>query len=612
MPYLIRWNSLNRSRYYQLFSKLAKCGHKIYILQPPTMDSADTGFVQLEENAQKNVFICDVKVNKLFWNIPLPFNKVVKKIYYCWKINQDIKALVKNFSIDVILFYNLALYPLSKINSCIKIYDLGDDHIELLKHELGRFNNKLFIEIIRKFMNRTMNSCDVVTTVSQDLATKYPAKSYILPNGINLEDIKLGSGLEIRKKYGSPIVGFVGSLEYFINFDLIIETASKMKDVVFIIAGGGRQYDRLLKTKKIRKLTNLFLTGGLKHSEILSHIDAMDICLNTFLKTPLTDAATPIKLFEYLAYKKPIISTRINEVQNIDKNFIYYADSVEETILTIKHILSNPDEAKEKAEIGFRLLRENYTWEKISDDFLALVEQKKSKLNYIWKRERVMLKADLHCHTIYSYDCCMDVDQLIQRCQKTGINCLAVTDHNEIKGALKVQEQAPFKVIVGEEIFSEEGEVIGLLLKKRISPGLSFKETIHQIKAQGGVVYFPHPIPGLRKSKVSTKVILENAHLIEIVELFNSRTLFQDAKEYKWIMDLAEKNNWVVAAGSDAHTAWELGNVILEVEDFENSQQFLKNLASARFNLKKTPQWVRIVMNHRVRKYLRRLKSYEL
>lgn len=219
-----------------------------------------------------------------------------------------------------------------------------------------------------------------------------------------------------------------------------------------------------------------------------------------------------------------------------------------------------------------------------------------------------MLKADFHCHTISSYDCCTSVKQLIERCQRVGINCLAVTDHNLIDGALRVRDRAPFKVIIGEEIFSAGGEVIGLFLKEKIDRGLPLLETMQRIKDQGGLVYLPHPVSGIRKSKLDAKAVRENAALIDIVELYNARTLFQSESEIEWVKDLIDDNGLAVAAASDAHCPWEFGNVIVEMEDFETKEQFLSRLREAKINFGTSPWWIRVFMNNKVRKVLRRLR----
>lgn len=381
VPYLVRWDSLNRSRYYQIFQILAAKGHNIHIVQPPIMKSNDTGFIEGTEQTLPNVFLHSMKINSLFWNLRVPFNKILKKGWYCIKVNIALKELICKYDIDAVIFYNMILYPITRQEEALSVYDLGDDHIELLRHELGPFTNNIILRLAERMLKETLKNSDLVFSVSCHLREKYHPKSIVLPNGVSIENVQPGCGKELRRQCSKPVIGFAGSLEYFINFAHIFEAASRLRDYTFVIAGGGRQFEWLQEEKKRGGLNNLILTGGLSYREILQYIDSFDICLNLFKKSPLTDGACPIKLFEYMAFKKPIISSRIQEVRRIDKDFIYWADSVEELVSAIETILSSPDDVRERTEKEYRILSKNYTWPQIVDKFTSIVARSLDQKN---------------------------------------------------------------------------------------------------------------------------------------------------------------------------------------------------------------------------------------
>jgi predicted metal-dependent phosphoesterase TrpH len=112
------------------------------------------------------------------------------------------------------------------------------------------------------------------------------------------------------------------------------------------------------------------------------------------------------------------------------------------------------------------------------------------------------LRADFHSHSHYSRDSVISPQAFIDRCLRKGIDCIAVTDHNEIEGAFVIQKLAPFKVIVGEEVKTSEGEIIGLFLKELVPKGMSPEDTIDCIHEQGGLAVIPHPYDIFRRSVI--------------------------------------------------------------------------------------------------------------
>ena len=187
-----------------------------------------------------------------------------------------------------------------------------------------------------------------------------------------------------------------------------------------------------------------------------------------------------------------------------------------------------------------------------------------------------MIKVDLHVHTKYSGDCMLSFENLINACKKMGISCIAITDHDTIEGALKLKEIAPFKVIIGEEIRTLDGEISGLFLSKEIPPGLSAEETIVKIKAQGGLVYVPHPFSFFRREAMSIDKLHELYSNADIIECYNGRNFL--FFENKRAINFAREKGIVMGGGSDAHHQGEIGNVFVEMDDFSTREEFLSNL----------------------------------
>ena len=179
------------------------------------------------------------------------------------------------------------------------------------------------------------------------------------------------------------------------------------------------------------------------------------------------------------------------------------------------------------------------------------------------------MKADLHLHTWYSYDSGANPRSVVEQCLKTGLDCIAVTDHNSIEGALAVRDLAPFSVIIGEEVKSAGGDIIGLFLRDEIPKGLSAKDTVYAILAQGGLVMVPHPFDRLRSSAITHEALSEVVDQVDIIETFNGHNLFRS--DNLRAETFAQEHSIICAAVSDSHTPGELGSTYVEMPDFDGA-----------------------------------------
>lgn len=190
------------------------------------------------------------------------------------------------------------------------------------------------------------------------------------------------------------------------------------------------------------------------------------------------------------------------------------------------------------------------------------------------------LRVDMHVHTRVSSDCLTRFEALLAAMDAAGMDRVVVSDHNAIEGALRMRELAPERVLVGEEVKTREGpDLIGIFLTEAIPKDTPLVETAERIRAQGGVVYVPHPFDTRRRGGGA---LLETiAHLVDVVEAHNARTWKAGVNEQgeAW----ARARGLLLGAGSDAHTPGEVGSAYVEVPPFEpNRDSFLAALAAGR------------------------------
>jgi glycosyltransferase involved in cell wall biosynthesis len=237
---------------------------------------------------------------------------------------------------------------------------------------------------------------------------------------------------------------------------------------------------------------------------------------------------------------------------------------------------------------SIRAARPDIEWSRVADEFEELYEriaarrhdangapQLRKKLG-----SRDFIHVDLHMHTDHSPDCATPVDTLLDTAKRVGLGAIAVTDHNEISGALEARERANgIKVIVAEEVkTADQGEVIGLFIEEKIPRGMTLQETIAEIRRQGGLVYVPHPFDRMH-AVPDYEHLLDVVEDIDAIEVFNPRVAFSAFNEEA--ARFAAKYRIVAGAGSDSHVAQGLGSVKIRMRDFDGPEEFLESLRDA-------------------------------
>jgi hypothetical protein len=244
-----------------------------------------------------------------------------------------------------------------------------------------------------------------------------------------------------------------------------------------------------------------------------------------------------------------------------------------------------------RASLGKAARQATRPWAAVADEFEEVYRRTLARRHHptgdpaLRRRlaSRRTINVDLHMHTDHSPDCATPVEVLLATAKDRGLGAIAITDHNEISGAVAAREAAAgiggIEVILGEEVkTAEQGEVIGLFLKERIERGMTMAETIAEIRRQGGLVYVPHPFDRLH-SVPDYEHLLDVVEEIDILEVFNPRvalTAFNEEAER-----FAAKYRIVPGAGSDSHVAQGLGSVMIRLHEFDGPLEFLQAMRDA-------------------------------
>ncbi len=256
----------------------------------------------------------------------------------------------------------------------------------------------------------------------------------------------------------------------------------------------------------------------------------------------------------------------------------------------LERLISDPELLRQLAE-RVAGARQRIGWSRAVDEMEALYTATAARRHdpagnpEVRKRiaQRPFIHVDLHMHTNHSSDCATPVETLLEAAKAAGLGAIAVTDHNEVSGAHEAralaEEVGGIKVIVAEEVkTADQGEVIGLFIEEKIPRGMSLADTIAAIRAQGGLVYVPHPFDRMH-SVPDYEHLLDVVEDIDAIEVFNPRVAFSAFNEEA--ARFAAKYRIVAGAGSDSHVAAGLGSVKIRMRDFEGPEEFLESLRDA-------------------------------
>jgi len=378
-PYLARWRSANRSRYHQLLNQLCHQGHQVFVLKAPPMaldDISATDLTNSSEELPTGLTLSELYAPgplRSFWKTWIPRTKLLKKGLLSLTSTSQVRRFIDKEKIDVLLVYNLPQVNLLKQAECRTHFDLADDLVAMLGGEHHFLARAGAVSAARSAQAHMLKQAETVTVASSVLADQIDREVLMLPNGADIEELDRADGSAWRAQGMGPTVGFVGAFEYWVDFDLVMNLARRMPQVTFLMVGGGRRWKVIKQQVEQRGLTNVVLTGAVPYEEAMNYVAGMDICLLPFTHDAVSNGSCPLKLFEYAALRKPIISTCTQEVMRIGQGWINFADDVTGFAYAIDALLADPRTAARCGEAGRALVEQVYNWPLLAQQFADLL-----------------------------------------------------------------------------------------------------------------------------------------------------------------------------------------------------------------------------------------------
>ena len=193
------------------------------------------------------------------------------------------------------------------------------------------------------------------------------------------------------------------------------------------------------------------------------------------------------------------------------------------------------------------------------------------------------MKIDLHTHSSASVDGGITAEQYRFLLKVGTIDQLAITDHNQVDMALELQAELGNKIIVGEEITTQEGDIIGLFITDLVPKGLPVKEAVQAIKKQGGIVYVPHPFETIR-SGINLAALKTIADDVDIIEAPNGRSLQPSDEE---ATDWARSHKKAICGSSDGHRAKAVGKTYTTTSELLTKENIITQLETAKISYRR-------------------------
>jgi predicted metal-dependent phosphoesterase TrpH len=201
-----------------------------------------------------------------------------------------------------------------------------------------------------------------------------------------------------------------------------------------------------------------------------------------------------------------------------------------------------------------------------------------------------MLRVEFHSHTNASKDSLTSPEALLAAGRKKGLDRIVITDHNNISGALRARALDPQLVIVGEEIMTQQGELLVAFLQEELPPGLDCLEAIEKLRTQGAFISVSHPFDVYRSGHWEISDLEMIAPLVDAIETFNARCVHSIFN--RKAQEFARQHNLPGTAGSDAHAAFEVGKAFLILPLFHDAKSLKAVIRQGQALASLSPPWV--------------------
>lgn len=358
----VKYNSSIWGRHQEVANNLGKYCREVIFLEPIVYHSRDipTNLLDNGDNpAPKNVKVINRSTQIPRGPLYVIYSEIMNLLYLI-ECNPDIIIV---YSTKCLMVSVLARLLRKKL-----VFDYVDDLASLQDVTLMRLFVKYFYV---PFIARIANVIIVTAHQLKNDLIKYNKNIFLIPNGVDLEKFTAIEYQGECTKDGKFTVGFIGSLSNWVDIELIYNVAKELHNIDFVFIGNGDSSNHLRAL--CSNLSNVHILGPIPHNKIPQAISSFNICIIPFKINYLTDRICPVKLFEYWASKKPVISTAFLEIQYIGENKVIVARNENEFIRSIELLIRDSTLRTNLSKKGYIEVAEKYDWAKIGTIYRNII-----------------------------------------------------------------------------------------------------------------------------------------------------------------------------------------------------------------------------------------------
>jgi glycosyltransferase involved in cell wall biosynthesis len=329
----------------------------------------------------------NIDIHYVFSDLKLnPFLQELLAIQGLQKLERSLNLNAKSFDLSLSFGSVVSNYLFVKWLRIPSVFDLYDDFIGWV--DITPWLPKAikpFGKIVASFtIQRNIRISKKVTYTTPSLRKFYHVpenKAVLIPNGVDTNlfyfrhDTRIKDILNINDYF---LIGFVGALEEWVNLELVLRALIKLKRIMkikLLVVGGGSKFLEFKNLARSFGLQNdVIFTGNVPYYKVPEYISSMDVCLIPFDTTHVSMNALPIKLFEYMACERPVISTKLPGVQYVAGNNVLYASDEYELMQKILELYQNEELRNLLGKKGRNLVLEKFNWKSIATKLEKVLE----------------------------------------------------------------------------------------------------------------------------------------------------------------------------------------------------------------------------------------------